>query len=136
MRYKYIHILAALFLVAGMTVQLIVSYRQAKRQVQERIDLKMQIAQEKLLFEIYDAYEALDQLAADVKESLTCPDELFRDTRNILSRYPSLFTCYVAFPEYYYPEKGKWYCPCSYRLGDSLYTIKFGDQQHDYFSRE
>ena len=56
--------------------------------------------------------------------------------RDILSRYPSLYTCYVAFPEYYYPEKGKWYCPCSYRLGDSLLTIKFGDKYHDYFTRE
>ena len=136
MRYKYVHILAALFLVAGMTVQLLVSYRQTRLQVQERINMKMQIAQEKLLFEIYDAYTAMDQLAADVEENLTQPDELFKDTRNILRQYPNLFTCYVAFPEYYYPERGKWFSPCSYRLGDSLFTIKFGDKYHDYFSRE
>ena len=136
MRFKYIHIMAALFLVVGMMVQFIVSYRQARHQVQERIDLKMQIAQEKLLFEVYDAYEALDQLAADVQENLTRPEELLNDTRDILNRYPSLYTCYAAFPEYYYLDKGKWFCPCSYRLGESLYTIKFGDQYHDYFSRE
>lgn len=136
MRYKYVHILAALFLVAGMTVQLIVSYRQARRQVQERIDLKMQIAQEKFLFDIYDVYTAMDLLAANVEDNLTRPDELLKDTRNILRQYPHLFTCYVAFPEYYYPEKGKWYSPCSYRVADSLYTIKFGDQHHDYFSQE
>lgn len=136
MRYRFIHILAALFLMAGMTVQFIVSYRQARSQVQERIDLKMQIAQEKLLFEIYDAYEALDQLAAIVNDNLSRPDELFNGTRSILRLYPNLFTCYAAFPEYYYPEKGKWFSPCSYRLGDSLITIKFGDKHHDYFTRE
>lgn len=136
MRYRFVHILAALFLIAGMTVQFVVSYRQTRLHVQERIDLKMQIAQEKLLFEIYDSYEALDQLAASVEENISSPDKLLKETRNILRRYPSLFTCYVAFPEYCYPEKGKWYSPCSYRVGDSLYTIRYGDRQHDYFERE
>ena len=52
MRYRYIHILAALFLIAGMAVQFVMSYRQAKLQVQESIDLKTQIAHEKILFEL------------------------------------------------------------------------------------
>ena len=34
MRYKYIHILAAFFLICGMGVQFYVSYRQAKLYVQ------------------------------------------------------------------------------------------------------
>ncbi|MBQ7709284.1 MAG: hypothetical protein IJT74_05120 [Bacteroidales bacterium] len=46
--------MAALFLIVGMAVQFIVSYRQAKRHVQESIDLKMQIAHEKVLFELYN----------------------------------------------------------------------------------
>ena len=46
MRYRYIHILAALFLIIGMAIQFVVSYRQSRHHIQERIDLKMQIAQE------------------------------------------------------------------------------------------
>lgn len=63
MRYRYIHLLAALFLIVGMTVQFVASYRQANGHVRECIDLKMQIAQEKLLFELYDAYDAISQLS-------------------------------------------------------------------------
>ena len=37
-----------------MSVQFIVSYRQDKSHVQESIDLKMQIAHEKVLFELYN----------------------------------------------------------------------------------
>ena len=38
MRYKYIHVLAALFLIVGMAVQVIVTYRHARRNAQEMID--------------------------------------------------------------------------------------------------
>ena len=62
MRFRYIHFLAALFLIVGMAVQFAVSYRQARQHVQESIDLKMQIAHEKVLFELYDAYEAVQQM--------------------------------------------------------------------------
>jgi len=53
-------VLAALFLIVALAVQFVLSYRQARLQVQERIDLKTQIAHENILFELYDAYEAYD----------------------------------------------------------------------------
>lgn len=135
-RYRYIHSLAALFLIVGMTVQLVMAYRQARRHVQESIDLKMQIAHQKVVFELYDAYEAVQQMEGVVANHLSKPDMLLGETRSVLKQYPSFFSCYAAFPEYYYPEKGKWFCPCSYRLDDDLLTIRFGDKNHDYFTRE
>ena len=39
MRYRYIPIFAALFLIVSMGVQFVMSYKQAVRQVQENIDL-------------------------------------------------------------------------------------------------
>lgn len=44
MRYRYIHIIAAAFLLIGMGVQTVVSYRRATRHVQEKMNLEMQIA--------------------------------------------------------------------------------------------
>ena len=136
MRYRYIHLLAALFLIAALAVQFVLSYRQAKLHIQERIDLKTQIAHENILYELYDAYEVADQMESLVKEHLNQPDELLKETYPMLKRYPNLFNCYAAFPEYYYPEKGKWYCPCSYRMQDSILTVEYGDERHDYFKRE
>ncbi|MBR1879046.1 MAG: hypothetical protein IJ814_08625, partial [Paludibacteraceae bacterium] len=57
-KYRYIHILAAVFLILGMGVQFVVSYRRAAQGVEKRMELEMQVAQEKLRFELYDAYDA------------------------------------------------------------------------------
>ncbi|MBO7546065.1 MAG: hypothetical protein J6T19_05110 [Paludibacteraceae bacterium] len=43
MRYRYIHILAALFLIVGMGVQLLVSYRQASHSVRKQMNLELQV---------------------------------------------------------------------------------------------
>lgn len=135
MRVRHIHILAVLFLIVGMGVQLFVSYRQAGRSVRQQMDLQLQIAQEKLLFELYDTYDAVEKMQTLVAENLNHPDNLFLDTRRIIRGYPNIFSCYVAFPEYRYPQFGKWFCPCTYRVGDDVRTISFGDNRHDYFTR-
>lgn len=62
MRFKHIHIIAALFLIVGMCIQCVVAYQRAAERVQERMGLEMQVAQEKLLFELYDAYDVEHQL--------------------------------------------------------------------------
>lgn len=124
-----------LFLIVGMGVQLFVSYRQAGRSVRQQMDLQLQIAQEKLLFELYDTYDAVEKMQTLVAENLNHPDNLFLDTRRIIRGYPNIFSCYVAFPEYRYPQFGKWFCPCTYRVGDDVRTISFGDNRHDYFTR-
>ena len=72
MRYRYVHFLAAAFLLVGMGIQFVVSYRQARHHVQEKINLEMKLAQEKLRFELYDAYDAVDQLKESVYVEESC----------------------------------------------------------------
>ena len=136
MKYRYIHISAALFLIVGMAVQFFVSYKQTMRHVQENIDLKTQVAHEKILFELYDAYEVIDLMKRYVAENLSQPDMMTKGTRELLERYPNFFCLHVDFPEYFYPEKGKWFSPCSYRLNDSIISKVTGDSKFDYFQRE
>lgn len=135
-RYRYVHILAALFLIVGMAVQFVVSYHQARRYMQENIDLKTQIAHEKILFELYDAYEVVDQLEQFVMDNLSRPNRMIKETSDILERYPSFFSCYVSFRPYYYPEEGKWFSPCSFRLNDTIKNVMLGRSYVDYFERE
>ncbi len=136
MRYRNVHILAASFLIVGMAVQFALSYKQARRYVQENIDLKTQIAHEKILFELYDAYEVVSRMEQYVMENLSNPDGILEETRDLLEQYPSFFSCYVGFPEYFYPEKGKWFFPCSYRLNDTISTVTLSGSQVNYFERE
>ena len=135
-RFKYIHILAALFLLLGMGVQSYVSYSRALFSLQEKMDLETQIAQEKLQFELYDALDASSQIADKVKKCLEHPDELYDKTSELLNSYPNFYSCYVAFPPYYYPEEGKWFGLTSYRTKDSIISRPFGNAEHDYFERE
>ena len=136
MRYRFVHIIAAVFLLVGMGVQAVVSYRRATRHVQEKIDLEMQLAQEKLRFVLYDAYDVALRLENFIEDEMQQPDDLLEETKAIIKHYPQFFTSYVAFPEYRYPEKGKWCSPCSYRIRDSIFSRDFGDAEHDYFTRE
>ena len=135
-QYRYIHIIAAVFLLVGMGVQAVVSYRRATRHVQDKIDLQMQLAQEKLLFELYDAYDGVVRLVDFIEDEMTRPEDLMAETKAIIKHYPQFYGCYVAFTEYRYPDKGKWCCPCSWRDKDTIHTIYFGDSKHDYFTRE
>ena len=119
-----------------MAVQFVLSYRQAMHHIQENIDLKVQVAHEKILFELYDAYEVIDLMEQYVEDNLSQPNSMLKGTSDLLRRYPNFFCLHVDFPENFYPEKGKWYSPCSYRLNDSIKSMITGDSQFDYFKRE
>ena len=135
-RYRYIHIIAALFLIVGMAMQFVMTYRLAMLHEQANINLKTQIAHEKILFELYDAYEIVDQMKYFVTDHLSNPEKMLRGTRHLLNLYPNCFTVAVSFPENFYPEKGKWFRPCSYRLKDSIKSIITGSSNFDYFQRD
>ena len=95
----------------------------------------MQIAQEKLRFELYDALEAWAELEDEVEKDLNEPETIIQKTDEILRRYPNFYACYVAFPPYYLPQQ-KWYEPTSYRTQDTIISGILGDADHDYFERE
>ena len=135
-RFTSVHILAALFLLLGMGVQTYVSYSRARFGFQEKMELEMQIAQEKLRFELYDALDANAQLIEEVKRNLMHPENLYSKTNELIKRYPNFYSCYVVFPPYYYPKKGEWFGLTSYRTKDSIVSCPFGDAEHDYFERE
>ena len=119
-----------------MGIQTVVSYRYASKHVQEKLDLQMQLAQEKLYFELYDAYDARTQMEAFMRHEMDNKEEWLRVTHKVLRRYPNFYTCFVAYPPYEMSNKDKWYGLTSYRSGDSILTMKFGDEHHDYFKRE
>lgn len=134
-RFTSVHILAALFLLLGMGVQSYVSYSRALSLLQEKMELEMQIAEEKLRFELYDALEAWTELEDGVKKQLSKPRTITHKTEEILNRYPTFYACYVAFPPYYFPQE-KWFEPTTYRTQDTIISGILGDDAHDYFERE
>ena len=49
MKYRYILIIAALFFIASMAVQFVLSYRRTMSNVQDNIDLKTEVAYENIV---------------------------------------------------------------------------------------
>ena len=135
-RTHVIYIIAALLFILGMGGHFVMSYRQSMLHTQENIDLKTQIAYEKILFELYDAYDVVDRMEHYVTDHVSQPNSMLIGTSDLLKRYPSCYTIGVSFPANFYPDKGKWFSPCSYRLNDSIKSEITGGTDFDYFQRE
>ena len=136
MKYRNFYIIAAVFLVFGMAVQIVTAYQRASDNVQERLELQMQVAQDKLTLELYDAYDAQKEMEAFDSENLRTPTDWLSETHRIMKYFPALYTCFVAYPPYALSDSVKWCGLTSYRSDDSIITVTFGDEQHDYFQRE
>lgn len=126
----------ALFVAITMSVQFITAYRTQARSINERMNLELEVAKEKLIFELYDMHDAIDELEEQIISQNGNTNSIIQKTRNIIARYPTISSCYVAFEPDIFPEYGKWYEPCSYRLNDSIYSAQFGSAERDYFKKD
>ena len=97
MRYRYIHILAAFFLILGMGVQFFMSYYRARYYAKEIVDMKMEIAEGKLRFALHDAYDAVDQMKVIVEENLSSPLAIVKKLNDVLSDNNPSLTFVTAF---------------------------------------
>ena len=60
---------------------------------------------------------------------------MFGITRRIVKDNPEIFGCAIAFEPYYFPEKGHYFAPYSYMVGDSVKTIQVGSEDYNYFEK-
>ena len=133
MRYRWLPIAGALFLVIAMTIQFFVAYKWEERRVLEHIDYEMQLAQKDFILEIFDIQDAGEEMQDYMKSHFGFPEKILRETFITLKRKPDILSCYVSFRPGFYHENDYWYCPCAYRSGDSIITMLYGDDEHDYF---
>ena len=72
-----------------------------------------------------------------VKEKIQQPDAMFEITRHIVENNKPIVGCAIAFEPDFYPRKGHYFSPYSYR--DSLHqvqTMQMGNEDYDYFTME
>lgn len=72
----------------------------------------------------------------DINENLNDPDALYRITRRMLEDNPAIVGSAIAFRPDYFPEKGTWYAPYSYRAGDTISSKQLGSADYDYHRME
>ena len=72
----------------------------------------------------------------DIRESLNEPDELYRITQRMLEDNPSIVGSAIAFKPDYFPEKGVWFSPYSYRESGAICSKQLGSADYDYHTME
>lgn len=60
-------------------------------------------------------------------------DSLLLYTQLIVKNNPEILACAIAFEPNYFPNKGRYYAPYTYRKNDSLISTILGDDTYEYF---
>ena len=68
----------------------------------------------------------------DIRENLDRPDALYRITQRMLEDNPTIVGSAIAFRPDYFPEKGVWFSPYSYRENDTILSKQLGSADYDY----
>ena len=68
----------------------------------------------------------------DIRENLNDPDALYRITQRMLEDNSTIVGSAIAFRPNYYPEKGVWFAPYSYRKAGAISTKQLGSADYDY----
>ena len=128
MKQKALPIVCAAFLIIAMTVQFVVSYRREKKELESSIAYKMELAQKDFVFEVYDMYEATDDIVRFLPEFDDSPDEYYRLLATVLKHFPDLYSCYIAFMPDSSSKPVKWFAPCAFRASrDSIIVYDVGN---------
>ena len=127
MKKKSLPIVCAAFVVVAMTIQFIVSYSREKKELVSQIEYKMELAHKDFIFKVYDVVEATENIARFFPEFSANPEDLYALVETVISHFPDLYCCYVAYVPKYAPKKGQLFAPCAFRMGkDTIQTYDFG----------
>ena len=129
MKMKILPIISALFLVIAMAIQSAVSYHHIKENLVSRIENRMELAQKDILSEVYDMYEATDEITYFFPKLCSDSNEVSAMLKTVMERFPNLYCCYVSYLPECSPKEGKLYAPCAFfEHKNSIIVYDFGDK--------
>lgn len=136
MKKKSLPIVCAAFLVIAMTIQFVMSYSREKEELVRQIEYKIELAHKDFIYEVYDMVEATEDIVRFFPEFAENPEDLYALVETVVSHFPDLYCCYVAYVPEYAPKKGQRFAPCAFRKEkDSIQTYDFGTRV-PYLERE
>ncbi len=97
MKMKKLSIVSVVFLVVAMAIQFAVSYNRERTNLENDIERRMELAEKDFVFEVYDMYDATDEITYFFPELCDNTEELYSMLKTVLGRFQNLYGCYVAF---------------------------------------
>jgi len=93
---------------------------------------RMEIANQHINGVLKVVETAVENTVPEVEWLLNQPDQLYRVTKEMLERNPTIIGSAIAFEPNYYPSKGEHFSPYAYRGIDSIYTKQLGTDEYEY----
>ena len=75
---------------------------------------------------------AITNTIPEIEENLGNPDKMYIITERILRQNPNIVGSAIAFEPYYFPEKGLYFSPYSYRKDSNILTKQLGTKDYEY----
>lgn len=97
MKMKKLSIVSVVFLVVALAIQFAVSYNRERTNLENDIERRMELAEKEFVFEVYDMYDATDEITYFFPELCDNTEELYSMLKTVLGRFQNLYGCYVAF---------------------------------------
>lgn len=72
----------------------------------------------------------------DIVENIDNPEALYHITQRMLEDNPGIVGSAIAFRPYFFPDKGQWFAPYSYREGLTIHTKQLGGPDYDYHTMD
>ncbi len=94
---KKLSIVSVVFLVVALAIQFAVSYNRERTNLENDIERRMELAEKDFVFEVYDMYDATDEITYFFPELCDNTEELYSMLKTVLGRFQNLYGCYVAF---------------------------------------
>ena len=121
MKTKSLPIIGVIFLVVAMAIQFAVSYNRERTSLENDIERRMELAEKDFVFEVYDMYDATDEITYFFPELCDNSDELYSMLKTVLGRFQNLYGCYVAFvPDSLHGRERRFSPFASRAQGDSI----------------
>lgn len=121
MKMKKLSIVSVVFLVVVMAIQFAVSYNRERTNLENDIKRRMELAEKDFVFEVYDMYDATDEITYFFPELCDNTEELYSMLKTVLGRFQNLYGCYVAFVPDSLHGRERRFSPFAFRAeGDSI----------------
>ncbi len=121
MKMKKLSIVSVVILVVAMAIQFAVSYNRERTNLENDIERRMELAEKDFVFEVYDMYDATDEITYYFPELCDNTEELYSMLKTVLGRFQNLYGCYMAFvPDSLHGREGRFSPYASRAEGDSI----------------
>ncbi len=111
-------------------------FRQARESVREEAVEHAQVRLDNTILEIDQVLNsvktAIKNMSWLVDQNLDSPDYMYSLTHQMLDNNPYVVGSAIAFEPDYYPEKGLWFSPYSYRTKGGVKSKQLGAADYDY----